>query len=200
MPKLWVENFQITTSSGQILRKTPLTFVISPGEILVIRGLNGSGKTSLLKNILQSTRAPMPGIRWEPKAQQVTYLPQSAESQFHIPLRLGDLFNAFSGKCFDDSSEFLKQLFTKEMSTRSWNQASGGEKKRALLASLLAVKPEIILLDEPLNHLDSTSQALIENALKSYASLNSRAVIIVVSHQGFSDAGLSNTSLLELQL
>jgi len=130
------------------------------GLITYIKGPNGSGKTTLLKKIFSTYQKNLP----------IFYLPQNDLKEIPISIALEELT--------DNSSNLLesKKIF------QTWNQSSGGEKKRTLLSLMIENLPEknaILLLDEPFNHLDLESIHLLCDELKL---LSHKHWIILVTH------------------
>ena len=143
------------------------------GEILGIIGPNGSGKSTLLR-IASGILDPLEGrVRLQDKslkamdrrtiARLLGYLPQEVASEYDITV--GDIvymgrypytkaFGSLSQADHDAVRESLRLTGMREHRHRRLSQLSGGEKKRAFLASVLAQDPRLLLLDEPTGALD----------------------------------------------
>lgn len=91
-------------------------------------------------------------------------------------------FEAKGGLFFrSEAGGVLKGLgFTEEDFTKSFNQLSGGQKTRVSLGRLLAAKPDVLLLDEPINHLDLHSIEWLETFLSNYSG-----AVILVAHDRY---------------
>ena len=167
---------------------------ILPGRIYILTGPNGSGKSTLL-NILAFLARPERGevtfagerIAWTRKElgllrRKVTLLHQSPY------LFTGTVFDnvAFGLKARGISREELRRSVADSLALvglacfeeRSVTQLSGGEARRVALARALALKPEILLLDEPLAHVDRKSAEVIERLI---ASLPARGTTVVMA-------------------
>ncbi len=155
----------------------PLTPVVSfdlaEGEVLFLRGENGAGKSTLLKTLLGLHKKYEGSFKLHIPSTQIQYLPQLGNLHFHIPLSLEDMC---SGPL---DSPLLQGLDLK----KPWNTASGGERQRILLASVLAKKPRLIILDEPFNHIDKEASELLEKRLSEYFHDHPQSSLIVVSHR-----------------
>lgn len=150
-----------------------LDLVVHPGDRIALVGRNGSGKSTLMK-VMAGLVEPDRGDRVVPPGVTVGYMEQEPDlSSFAT---LGDYAAAGlqPGESWrvDAVAEGLK--FDPRMPVIS---ASGGEKRRAALARLLAQEPEFMLLDEPTNHLDIQAIGWLEEHLRS-----TRAAYVIISH------------------
>ena len=184
---------------------------ILPGRIYVLTGPNGSGKSTLL-SILAFLARPERGevtfagvrIAWSRKElgllrRKVTLLHQSPY------LFSGTVFDnvAFGLKTRGISGEELRRSVVdslvlvglKNFENRSVTQLSGGEARRVALARALALKPEILLLDEPMAHVDRESAEVIERLI---ASLPARGTTIVMSTHDLHQNERLNGELIQL--
>jgi ATP-binding cassette subfamily F protein uup len=150
-----------------------LDLVVQPGDRLALVGRNGSGKSTLMKvmaGLVQpdaGTRAPGPGVT-------VAYLDQDPD--FAGFATLGD----FAAAGLDPSERWRIESVAEGLGfdpDRPAATASGGERRRAALARLIAAEAELWLLDEPTNHLDIAAIAWLEARLAE-----TRAGVIVISH------------------
>lgn len=150
-----------------------VSFTLSEGEVLFLRGDNGAGKSTLLKTILGLHKKFEGDFKAHIPPDQIQYLPQLGNLHFHIPLSLEDMC---SGSL---DLPLLQGLDLK----KPWNTASGGERQRILLASVLAKKPGLIVLDEPFNHIDKEASEILEKRLNDYFQEHPKSSLIVVSHR-----------------
>ena len=159
-----------------------LSFSLGKSEILLVKGPNGIGKSSLLE-ILAGNRAPLSGrVQWNVQKSRIFYLPQLHNREFHISLTLRDILT-FSQKLSDaELSVTCRGLLTPDQLELSWNTASGGERQRTLLCRALLKNPKVLILDEPLNHLDASSRRSFELMLRSFVKEDERAVVMVGHH------------------
>ena len=179
---------------------------IRPGSRVGLIGRNGAGKSTLMK-VMIGQIDPDEGMIEMPRRTRLGYIAQEAPagdaSPFETVLaadveratlmtesetctdmdRLGDLherllaIDAYSAPA--RASRILLGLgFDEEMQARPLDSYSGGWKMRVALAALLFSQPDVLLLDEPSNHLDLEATLWLENFLKSYAG-----TLIVISHE-----------------
>lgn len=169
---LKIKNLQALSSQGRVL--TPkVSLELVAGEVLLLTGENGSGKSTLLKALLKRHSNIQGTLDWKFGFDQIEYLPQLGTLAFHIPFSLRDLLNS------DISSPLLQGLDL----DKQWNTASGGERQRVLLSAALAKNPQVLILDEPFNHVDQATAVLLEKTLKEFMQTHPDRAMILVSHR-----------------
>ncbi len=163
-----------------------ITFDVNSGEILAILGPNGSGKTTLLKclnRILKPagcvyvSNLDLSKLKEKDIAKIFGYVPQVHLPPF--PYRVVDIvvsgrtpYRGFSSPSENDykiAQEILSEFGLEELKDRPYTQLSGGELKLVLIARALAQKPDILLLDEPLSHLDLKNKVIVLKVIKNLA-------------------------------
>ena len=187
MPCVKVEDLSFGYSSANLFQSVTLRLGLEPSEprIVAVMGPSGVGKTTLLK-ILAGIEEPDRGfIKTIPDQAFVCYIPQEPVIFDHLSLdrnldffrftKIGSL--RFSDQSLDEAISILDL----NMKRKSIFGLSGGEKQRVCLARSLAVRPEIILLDEPCAGIDP---AMRIDFLKSLRATCDRFKIlaIYVSH------------------
>jgi ATP-binding cassette subfamily F protein 3 len=179
---------------------------IPPGARAGIVGRNGAGKSTLMKVLIGELDADAGSIN-VPRRARLGYIAQEAPDGAATPFdtvlaadverttlleeaetcedsdRLGDLYDrllaidAYTAPA--RAGRILQGLgFDEDMQAQPLSSFSGGWKMRAALAALLFSAPDILLLDEPSNHLDLEATLWLENFLKSYP-----ATLIIISHE-----------------
>jgi molybdate transport system ATP-binding protein len=133
-------------------------------RITGIFGPSGSGKTTLLE-VISGLRKPETGTIYfqdqtitdartglfvPPEKRKTGYVPQDLALFPHLTVR----DNVFFGHPGSDSSDLLATLEIEHLMEQRIHQLSGGEKQRVALARALLIRPELLLLDEPLSNLD----------------------------------------------
>ncbi|MDR0684932.1 MAG: ABC transporter ATP-binding protein [Spirochaetaceae bacterium] len=177
------ERITFTVNGAKLL--DDVNFEIEDGSFTGLIGPNGCGKTTLLKTVYRYYRPDRGAVyldgddihRLRPKlaAQKMAALPQENTIVFDFPVMEMVMMARFAKSKFlktgggEDTAvceNSLKRLGLYEMRDRNFLSLSGGEKQRALLASVLAQETKFIILDEPANHLDIGQQILIMDAVK----------------------------------
>jgi molybdate transport system ATP-binding protein len=153
-------------------------------QILLLWGHSGSGKTTilhLLAGLLQPTAgfvkikdrvlySDMEKINVSPQARNFGYLFQEYALFPHMTVRQNVLYGLKSKKRKQDSStdpvELLNSFGVGHLIDRYPRQLSGGEKQRVALARALAVRPQVLLLDEPFSALDKKTRVVLRQELR----------------------------------
>src|ERR1700689_4985346 len=174
---------------------TNLSFNIEAGERVAVIGPNGVGKTTLMR-VLAGELTPTAGrIVWVENAQ-IGYMPQDPQAEFEPP---GDLFtrmSQFTGKADDDQivrATLGRLLFSGEETKKSVSVLSGGEKGRMIYGKLMLMRPNVLLLDEPPNHMDMEAIESLQIGLEHFAG-----TLVFVSHDREFVGGLA-TRIIELK-
>ncbi|MEM2460562.1 MAG: ABC transporter ATP-binding protein [Candidatus Hadarchaeales archaeon] len=153
------------------------------GEITSLVGPNGSGKTTLLRCVAGILKPQRGSIFLDGKemgeftprelSRKIGYLPQGPSPSF--PLTVFDTVllgrKPYLGwrvgeKDLKVVSEILERVGLEKLALRPFNELSGGEKQKVLLARVLAQEPEILLLDEPTSNLDLRHQLELLNLIR----------------------------------
>lgn len=191
-----VEMKNLTVNYGQTPAIEGVCLAVEENEYLGVIGPNGSGKTTFLKTILGLIK-PDSGIveifGKSPSKNQIPigYVPQftSLDKLFPItmlevvltgslPKRLRPFFN-YREKDRNMALKYLKKVGIDHLANRQIAQLSGGEFQKMLIARALAVKPKLLLLDEPTASVDAVSREQIYRLL---SELNKEMTIILVTH------------------
>jgi ATPase subunit of ABC transporter with duplicated ATPase domains len=179
-----LESVSLTLGSRTLL--DDVTWRLAPGERIGLVGVNGSGKTSLLR-VLQGTVAPSSGRVKRGKTVRTAMLSQDVcELDEVLELRVQEAAEKVSGSVrIGDrdlsAGQLLERLgFAKERVWTPVSQLSGGERRRLQLLRLLMSEPNVLFLDEPTNDLDTDTLAAIEDTLDSWPG-----TLIVVSHDRY---------------
>ncbi len=170
-----------------------LDFVVNRGERVVILGGNGSGKTTLLYHVLGllapdegkvSVFGVNPAVRYSSIRERIGVLLQSVEEQILSPTVWDDI--SFSPRNYGYQKEEIEAMVERVMTElgilhlrdKICHYLSGGEKRKVALAGALIMRPELLILDEPFEGLDSRSRAELVTLLNR---LNRAGMTIVMS-------------------
>lgn len=179
---------------------------LPPGSRVGLIGRNGAGKSTMVK-VIAGLLEPDGGAVEMPRGARIGYIAQEAPSGSATPFetvlaadveraalmaeaetsedpdRLGDVYERLIAIDAYTAPARVAQIllglgFDEGMQAQPLDSFSGGWKMRVALAALLFSAPDLLLLDEPSNHLDLEAVMWLEDFLKSY-----RATIVVVSHE-----------------
>ena len=175
-----VETKAITKIFADLSLFENLSFKIEKDSKIALMGPNGSGKSVLLKIILEKIKIDS-GKLLKSSQLKIGYFSQKIENLNPDNSILEELKLKNPDKDQEIIRTFLgSMLFEGEAVFKKVKDLSIGERVRAAFAVLLLGKFNLLLLDEPLNHLDIESREIIEKALKNY-----NGAFIVVSHNRY---------------
>lgn len=179
---------------GKVL-VSEIDFQLRGSDKLILVGDNGQGKTTLIKTLMGQI-PPVSGAYTWFSGLKISYFDQLSSSKLKAEEQVGDYLNRISDpglkteKVLQMAGDFL---FSGEDLKKPLGALSGGEKSRLILAGLLLSKPDILILDEPNNHLDFETVEALGQALRGYLG----AVIFTSHDRTF--ANLVATQVLELR-
>ena len=163
-----------------------LGLVVQPGDRIALVGRNGSGKSTLMKVMAGLMEADR-GDRVIPAGVSVGYMEQDPDLSAFATL--GD----YAGSGLADDEQYRVAMAAEGLKFQPETpvvSASGGEKRRAALAKLMAEAPSLMLLDEPTNHLDIEAIEWLEAELGA-----TRAAFVLISHDRAFLRALSKATL-----
>lgn len=206
MAYLSVEDLNLTIDSKTLLEN--ISFQVERGSLTLIAGRNGSGKSLLLKCLkglekptfshitlggeeLKKTRERMKrfGLVFQDTSLQIV----GSTVEHDIAFGMENL--KLDRKTIQERTEEMLSLFDLEYArTMSPAILSGGEKRRLCIAGVLAMEPEILLLDEPLANLDYPSVLIV---LKTLETLKAKGItVIIVSHEAEKFLSLTDNTII----
>jgi ATP-binding cassette subfamily F protein 3 len=145
---------------------TDLRLEARPGQRIVVSGPNGSGKTTLLRTIAGQL-APLAGRVELGPSVDLGYMSQEQDDLDPVLSPLETVAGAFGTET--SARSFLAYfLFTGDESLKPNSQLSFGQRSRLALAQMVASGCNLLLLDEPINHLDIPSRQQFEGALSGF--------------------------------
>ncbi|MEN9931600.1 MAG: hypothetical protein RIS17_173 [Pseudomonadota bacterium] len=201
---LSVQNLVVRLGGRAIIDGASAT--LPPRGCVGLIGRNGAGKSTMMK-VLAGTIEPDGGSVDRPRGSRLGWLKQEAPAGLGTPFetvlaadteRAALLAEEAAGAAPERVADIHERLiaidahtaparaarilvglgFDEEMQNRPLDSYSGGWRMRVALAALLFTRPDVLLLDEPSNHLDLESALWLENFLKSYPGL-----IVLISHE-----------------
>ena len=190
---LQVENlsFRYSKRSPEVLRGVSLS--LSAGEIGILLGKNGCGKTTLFKNILGIANGGSGRILFDgeelsrlpraERAKKIAYVPQ------HIHFGSLSVFDSVlmgrvayfglreSREDIEIVEHILEEMGLSDFADRNAEELSGGEKQKIAIARAMAQEPKLLVLDEPTGNLDMANEQLIIDEAKKLAREKNIAVL-----------------------
>ena len=150
-PLISLNNAGIYRSDRWLVRDVSLT--LGPGEILTLIGPNGSGKSTTAKMALGILK-PDEGSAKRRKKLKVRYVPQKVSIDWTVPLKVRRLMSLTGHVTKDEADRAMNLTGTLHLANAEVRTLSGGEFQRVLLARAIAFKPELLVLDEPVQGVD----------------------------------------------
>lgn len=193
--KLTIDHLSFSYSSFPVLKGIDLA--IDLGEVLSIVGPNGSGKSTLLKciNRILKTKGntvfvdgkDINKLNLKELSKIMGYVPQSSMSVFPFTVfdivmmgRTPYIHWSPSEQDYEIVAETLDFLGLSDLAMRHFNELSGGEQQKVIIARALAQQPKILLLDEPTSNLDIKHQLEILCILKDLAQSKHCSIIVAM--------------------
>ena len=164
-----------------------VSFAVHAGEKVALVGANGTGKTSMLRDIWQNQN---PAIRFSAEARPAFF------SQLHAEILKEEntIYEEFLSLGFETREQAEAHLaqycFDPNSLGRRVGQLSGGEKNLLQLAKLAVGEHNLLLLDEPSSHLDTFAQMALETAIAAY-----KGAVLMVSHDFYTIVNCADTIL-----
>ena len=166
------------------------SLAIGEGEKIGLIGINGTGKSTLLK-VMAGIDPPDSGIVTRTGGVRVAYLPQNplfdGETTVLQQVMKGvaiDEERAKDAKVIQQADEYQCKSILNQLGLGDYEQKiaqlSGGQKRRVALACALAAEAEVLILDEPTNHIDSEMVDWLEGYLKRF-----QGALLMVTHDRY---------------
>ena len=175
------------------------SLAVGQGDKIGLIGVNGTGKSTLLK-VMAGVDFPDSGTVTRSGGVRVAYLPQNPEfapettvlQQVMTGVAI-DKARAKEAKVVQQADEYQCKSILTQLGLSDYDQPigqlSGGQKRRVALACALAAESEVLILDEPTNHIDSEMVDWLESYLKCY-----QGAILMVTHDRYFWSGWSTAS------
>ena len=185
-----------------------VSFTVNKGDFIIIVGANGAGKSTLIKGILGLIPIYSGDIIFDNslKRNEIGYMPQETKVDSSFPASVSEIvlsgtlarnkFKLFyNKKDKEDATNALKILNIYDIKNKSFQDLSGGQRQKVLLARSLCATNKLLILDEPSNNLDSKSR---EEFYLLLMKLNKElgVTIMMISHDTDIDKMVGNKLLI----
>tara|TARA_B100000927_G_scaffold284330_1_gene273084 strand:- start:6977 stop:7699 length:723 start_codon:yes stop_codon:yes gene_type:complete len=154
-----------------------ITLSVNEGEILTIIGPNGSGKSTTAKIALGILKPDSGSVILH--TDKIAYVPQNLAIDWTLPLRVSDFMRLTNNITFQEITDALDMTGVAPLINKNMRNLSGGEFQRILLARAIATKPDLLILDEPVQGVDFTGEIALYNLINQVSSeLNCGTILI----------------------
>ncbi|MFZ3154179.1 zinc ABC transporter ATP-binding protein ZnuC [Pseudomonas sp.] len=166
----------VTFAGQSVLQDVQLS--VKPGEIVTLIGPNGAGKTTLVRAVLGLLK-PDSGSVWRKPKLRVGYMPQKLHVDATLPLSVLRFLRLVPGVSRTDVQAALAEVGAEQVIDSPLQNISGGELQRVLLARALLRKPELLVLDEPVQGVDVAGQAELYRLITQLRDRHGCGVLMV---------------------
>ena len=192
-PALKIENlnFHYPGDKSSVLENVNVS--IAPGEKVALVGPNGAGKSTLMKLILgleqiQSGNISVYGHEAHACRHRVAMVPQKSSVDWMFPVTVRQVitmgrfvhlgwFKNPGKKDRDAVDQAMETMEITDIAHKQVGELSGGQQQRVMLARTLAHDADLLLLDEPLNHVDIATQELMFHTIEKICSLGKSVLV-----------------------
>jgi iron complex transport system ATP-binding protein len=191
---LAVENLCFAYGGTQVLKN--VSFRAPAGKFTVLLGRNGSGKSTLLK-VVAVILPPVSGtisvlgedvttLTGSARARLLGYLPQFHQTVFSFTVedvvltgRAAYVFSLPGEHDREHALSAIRRVGIEHLCHRPYSELSGGERQLVMIARVLAQQPQVILLDEPISHLDLANQQRLLGMLREITATGTTVVAVL---------------------
>ena len=174
---LQVEKAGLSINSKRLVEG--VSFEVREGEIVTLIGPNGSGKSTTAKIALGIYKNIMGDVK--KFTNKIGYVPQKISIDWTLPIRVIDFMFLTKDLNNEQISDALNLTGVEHLKQKSLSNLSGGEFQRVLIARAIAKKPELLVLDEPVQGVDFKGEVAIYELIKKISE-DLSCGILLISH------------------
>ena len=174
---LKVENAGVSINDKSLVRG--VSFEIKQGEIVTLIGPNGSGKSTTAKIALGIYKKIDGKVK--KYTDKIGYVPQKISIDWTLPIRVLDFMTLTEELTQDQINIALNLTGVEHLKDKSLSNLSGGEFQRVLIARAISKKPELLVLDEPVQGVDFKGEIALYELIKQISE-KMKCGILLISH------------------
>lgn len=175
-PLVSLDNAGLLRAGRWLVRGVSLT--IEPGEIVTLIGPNGSGKSTTAKMALGVLKPDEGSVERRP-GLRVSYVPQRLAIDWTLPLNVSRFMRLTGGVSLDQVRESMQSTGVEHLANAEVRTLSGGEFQRVLLARAIARKPELLVLDEPVQGVDFTGEIALYDLIGKIRETQDCGILLI---------------------
>jgi len=211
-PALVVQDLGFTYPRSETPALAGVSVKVKKGELVSLVGPNGAGKSTLLKLIvgqltIQQGSIEVYGCQAHACRHRVSIVPQRSTVDWRFPITVHQVvlmgryvhlgwLKKPGTQDYEAVDRALENMKIRDLRDRQIGELSGGQQQRVMLARTLAHDAELLLLDEPLNHVDIGTQELIFHTLEKLTQMG-KTVLISTHDLGILKVHFSRTLFLD---
>jgi zinc transport system ATP-binding protein len=174
---LKVENAGVSINDKSLVKG--VSFEIKQGEIVTLIGPNGSGKSTTAKIALGIYKKIDGKVK--KYTNKIGYVPQKISIDWTLPIRVLDFMTLTEELTQDQINIALNLTGVEHLKNKSLSNLSGGEFQRVLIARAISKKPELLVLDEPVQGVDFKGEIALYELIKQISE-KMKCGILLISH------------------
>ncbi len=174
---LKVENAGVSINDKSLVKG--VSFEIKQGEIVTLIGPNGSGKSTTAKIALGIYKKIDGKVK--KYTDKIGYVPQKISIDWTLPIRVLDFMTLTEELTQDQINIALSLTGVEHLKDKSLSNLSGGEFQRVLIARAISKKPELLVLDEPVQGVDFKGEIALYELIKQISE-KMKCGILLISH------------------
>lgn len=175
-PLIQAKGVGVVFGASEILKNVDLS--VAPGEIVTVIGPNGAGKSTLVRAVL-GLLTPSAGTVSRRAGIRVGYVPQTLHIERTMPITVRRFLAISRATRGADISEVMTEVGAPDLLDRDFQDLSGGEAKRVLLARALLNDPDLLVLDEPTANIDVPGQARFYDLIRAVRDRRDCGILLV---------------------
>lgn len=180
MPTSLVTLHNVSVIFGEKHVLDNVSFSLFRNQITTLIGPNGAGKSTLVKTVVGLTSPSLGHVKRQPQLK-IGYVPQQLKLNANLPLKVDRFLALTAGTTSASIADALAMVGTSSLLHANMHTLSGGEMQRILLANAVLKKPDLLVLDEPVQGVDVSGQLALYDLIATLKD-TLQCGILMVSH------------------